>query len=65
MVTKNNGDSRARTHQVLYSHGQVRKLHIVKLPHPKPCRETEDGKQLRLLLSIMPHTAEVLCHLPF
>lgn len=65
MITKNNGDSRTRTHQVLYSHGQVYKLHRVKLPHPKPSRETEDGKQLRLLLGIMPYIAEVLCSPPF
>jgi len=37
----------------------------VKLPHPKLSRETEDGKQLRLLLSIMPYTAEVLCQSSF
>lgn len=65
MITKNNGDGRARTHQVRYSHGQVHKLHLLKLPHPKPSTGAEDGQQLRLLLSITPYITEALCPSPF
>lgn len=61
MVTKNSEDNGARTHQILHSCGQICKPHRVKLLHPKPSRETQDGKQERPFPSLMPYTTEVFC----